>query len=64
MNVQCVKETDHLLTYDTAWAAGYKCTSIELYFIILGVAVILQVCRNFIWTKTSYYKRSNGVEMM
>ena len=32
MNVQCVKETDHLLTYDTAWVAGYKCTSIELYF--------------------------------
>ena len=57
MNVQCVKETDHLLTYDTAWVAGYKCTSIELYFIILGVAVLLQVGRNFIWTKTSQATR-------
>lgn len=53
----CIKETNHLLTYDTAWVAGYKCTSIALYFTILGLAVVLQIGRNFIWTKTSQATR-------
>lgn len=57
MNIQCVKETNHLLTYDTTWVAGYKCTSMTLYFTILGVAVLLQIARNFIWTKTSQATR-------
>lgn len=57
MDIQCVKETNHLLTYDTTWVAGYKCTSMYLYFTILGVAVLLQIARNFVWTKTSQATR-------
>ena len=57
MELQCVKETDHLLTYDTTWVAGYKCTSSVLYFSIVGFAILLQIARNFIWTKTSQATR-------
>jgi hypothetical protein len=57
MNIQCIKETNHLLTYDTTWVAGYKCTSMYLYFSVLGVAVLLQIARNFVWTKTSQATR-------
>ena len=57
MNIQCIKESNHLLTYDTTYVAGYKCTSMYLYFTILGVAILLQIARNFIWTKTSQATR-------
>ena len=53
----CIKESNHLLTYDTAWVAGYKCTSVTLYISILVIAVLLQVGRNFVWTKTSQATR-------
>ena len=29
MNVQCVKETDHLLTYDTAWVASPRIPTMD-----------------------------------
>lgn len=57
MSITCEKETNHLLTMDTTWIAGYKCTSTGLYIGVCFLAVFLQIGRNFIWTKTSQATR-------
>ena len=55
--MSCIKETNHLMTTDTTWIAGYKCTSPGLYVGICFLAVLLQIGRNFVWTKTSQATR-------
>ena len=57
MSITCEKETNHLLTMDTTWIAGYKCTSTGLYIGVCFLAIFLQIGRNFIWTKTSQATR-------
>lgn len=57
MDVQCKKDSDVLLTYDITYIAGYECTSVGLYVIILFVACVIQVIRNFLWTKSAQASR-------
>jgi len=57
MSLTCEQETNHLMTMDTTWVAGYKCKSTGLYIGICFLAVLLQIGRNFIWTKTSQATR-------
>tara|TARA_A100001015_G_C14846418_1_gene654643 strand:- start:277 stop:810 length:534 start_codon:yes stop_codon:yes gene_type:complete len=53
----CLKESNHLLTLDTTYVAGYKCTSVGLYIFVLFIAIGVQVGRNLIWTKSSQASR-------
>ena len=53
----CTKTSNSLLTFDTTYIAGYECVSEPLYFCICGVAILIQVGRNFVWTKNSQAMR-------
>ena len=57
MNVTCEEKSDLLLRYDLTYIAGYECTSVGLYITILFVACIIQVARNFLWTKSAQASR-------
>lgn len=57
MNVTCEEKSDLLLRYDLTYIAGYECTSIGLYITILFIACIIQVARNFLWTKSAQASR-------
>lgn len=56
-DLTCVKTSNSLLTFDTTYIAGYECKSEILYFCICGVAVLIQIGRNFVWTKNGQAMR-------
>lgn len=47
----------HLLSFDKTYIAGYSCTSTLLFVFVNIFAVLLQVVRNIMWTKSGQIQR-------
>jgi len=53
----CSSSDSNFLNFDTTNIAGYVCVSTPLYWSMWVVAVLIQIARNFVWTKTSQVSR-------
>lgn len=57
MSTTCVSNDSHLLSFDKTYIAGYSCTSTLLFIFVNIFAVVLQVVRNIMWTKSGQIQR-------
>ena len=51
MSDVCVSQESNLLHLDRVVLAGYECTSTVLYVFLLLCSILIQIARNFLWTK-------------
>lgn len=57
MSDVCVSQESNLLHLDRVVLAGYECTSTVLYVFLLLCSILIQIARNFLWTKMGQRRR-------